>query len=127
MAGIRYGYVDRSLDAQNPDNPPLTAGYHLTGMPTSQLFAYLAWTPIKDLTLRPNIQTASNRWTTNTAGTSYFKIGSYFLTNLEADYAFTDTIGLAAGVRNLFDVNYQLTYGFPEEGRNLFVNLRVKS
>jgi len=127
MAGIRYGYVDRSLDAQNPDNPPLTAGYHLTGMPTSQLFAYLAWRPLKDLTLRPSIQTAGNRWTTNTAGTSYFKIGSYFLTNLEADYAFSDTIGLAAGVRNLFDVNYQLTYGFPEEGRNLFVDLRVKS
>jgi iron complex outermembrane recepter protein len=126
-AGLRYGYVDRSLSAQNPDNPPLTAGYHLTGMPGSQLFAYLAWTPLKDLTIRPSIQTAGKRWTTNTAGSSYFKTGSYFLTGLEADYDFTEKVGVAVGARNLFDVNYQLTYGFPAEGRSLFLNLRVKS
>lgn len=126
-AGIRYGYVDRSLNAQNPDNPPLTAGYHLTGAPNSQLFAYVAWTPVPDLTVRPSIQAAGNRWTTNTSGSSYFKIGSYFLTNLEAEYDFTDHVGVSAGVRNMFDVNYQLVYGFPSEGRNVFLDLRVKS
>jgi len=115
------------LSAQNPANPALTAGYHLTGAPNSNLFAYLAWTAVKDLTLRPSIQTDSNRWSTNTAGTLYYKTGSYFLTNFQAEYQITDNLGAAFGVKNLFDVNYTLTYGFPSEGRNYFFNLRVKS
>ncbi len=127
FAGLNYGYVDRALSAQNPANPALTAGYHLTGAPNSNLFAYMAWTPVKDLTLRPSIQTDSNRWSTNTAGTLYYKTGSYFLTNFQAEYQITDTVGAAFGVKNLFDVNYTLTYGFPSEGRNYFFNLRVKS
>ena len=126
-AGVRYGYVDRSLDAQSAANPTLTAGYHLTGMPNNQLFAYVAWTPLPGWTIRPNFQTASNRWTTNTAGTSYFKIGSYFLTNIETDYDISENVSVAVGAKNLFDVNYALTYGFPAEGRNVFLNLRIKS
>lgn len=126
-AGISYSYVDRSLSAQNPSNPALTAGYHLTGMPNSQAFVYLAFTPLPDWTLRPSIQTASNRWSTNTAGTAYYKTGSYFLTNLETDYDLCDHTTLAVGVKNLFDVNYTVTYGFPSEGRNVFANLRIKS
>ncbi|GAA0526695.1 iron complex outermembrane receptor protein [Rhizomicrobium palustre] len=127
FAGLSYGYVDRALNAQGPANPALTTGYHLTGMPNSNLFAYLAWTPVKDLTLRPSIQTDSNRWSTNTAGTLYYKTGSFFLTNFQAEYQFTDNLGLSLGVKNLFDVNYTVTYGYPSEGRNYFFNLRVKS
>lgn len=127
MAGLSYSYVDRSFDAQDPDNPSIAAGYHLTGMPNSQLFAYLAWTPIADLTIRPSIQTASNRWSTNTAGTVYFKTGSYLLTNIQTDYALGEHASIGVGVKNLFDVSYALTYGFPSEGRNVYVNLRLKS
>ena len=29
--------------------------------------------------------------------------------------------------RNLLDQNYQLVSGFPSEGRNFFVNLRIRS
>lgn len=126
-AGLSYSYVDRSLNAQAPNNPTLTSGYHLTGMPNSQLFAYLAWTPLPDWTIRPSVQTASNRWSTNTAGTLYYKTGSYFLTNIETDYDLFDHTTLAVGVKNLFDVNYAVTYGFPSEGRNVFLNLRIKS
>lgn len=126
-AGLSYSYVDRSLDAQASSNPTLTTGYHLTGMPNSQLFAYLAWTPLPGWTIRPSVQTASNRWSTNTAGTLYYKTGSYFLSNIETDYDLNDQASLAVGVKNLFDVNYAVTYGFPSEGRNVFVNLRIKS
>lgn len=126
-AGLSYGYVDRSLDAQDPANPALTTGFHLTGMPNSQLFAYLAWTPIENWTIRPNIQTASNRWSTNTAGTLFYKTGSYFLTNIETDYDLCGNATVAAGVKNLFDVNYTVTNGFPSQGRNVFLTLRIKS
>ncbi len=126
-AVLSYSYVDRSLNAQDPNNPTLSSGYHLTGMPNSQLFAYLAWTPLPDWTIRPSVQTASNRWSTNTAGTVYYKTGSYFLTNVETDYDLCDHTTIAIGVKNMFDVNYTVTYGFPSEGRNVFLNLRIKS
>ncbi|HUK33392.1 MAG TPA: hypothetical protein VLV86_05755, partial [Vicinamibacterales bacterium] len=32
---------------------------------------------------------------------------------------------LQAGIKNVFDRNYYYTAGYPEEGRNWFVNLRV--
>lgn len=126
-AGVRYSYTDRSMDAQSEDNPALTTGYHLTGMPNSQLFAFVTWQLLPSLSLTPNIQTASNRWSTNTAGTSYFKMGSYTLFNLQADYALTDKLDLSVSAKNLFDVNYALTYGFPEQGRNIYAALRFKS
>jgi iron complex outermembrane recepter protein len=125
--GLRYAYTDRSIDAQSPDNPSLTAGYHLTGAPNGQMLAYVTWQALPQLSFTPSLQTASKRWTTNTAGSAYFKTGSYALINLQADYAITDTIDFSASVKNLFDVNYSLAYGFPEQGRNVFVGLRIKS
>ncbi len=126
-AGLRYSYTDRSIDAQDPGNPSLTAGYHLTGSPNGQLFAYATWQALPGFSFTPSIQAAGKRWTTNTAGTAYFKTGSYFLVNLQADYAFTDRVDLSISAKNLFDVNYALAYGFPDQGRNLFVGLRLKS
>jgi iron complex outermembrane receptor protein len=35
-------------------------------------------------------------------------------------------VSVQAGVRNLFDRNYYYTAGFPEEGRNWFLNLRYR-
>ena len=55
-------------------------------------------------------------------------------TNAEAQYQLglmlADGTGGAKddiGARNLFDQNYQLTSGFPAEGRNFFINLRLRS
>jgi iron complex outermembrane receptor protein len=79
------------------------------------------------LSLTPNAQIASDRWTNTTSGTSYFKTGSFFLLNFEADYAFTDNIDFQLGARNLLDANYQLVGGFPSEGRSFFINLRIRS
>ena len=35
-------------------------------------------------------------------------------------------VRLQAGVKNLFDRNYYYTAGYPEEGRNWYVNLRYQ-
>jgi iron complex outermembrane receptor protein len=128
QAGIRYTYINRNLNAQNPINPPLPVNYHLTELPYSQLFAYVTWNAMPQLSLTPNIQLASDRWS-NLSGNAnvYLKTGSFFLVNFEADYAFTDNIDFQVGARNLLDSNYQLVAGFPSEGRNFFINLRIRS
>jgi len=125
--GVRYTYINRNIDAQNPANPPVPPTFHLTGVPYSQLFAYVTWDVTRRLSLTPNLQLASDRWSNTSSGNGYFKTGSFTLLNFEAEYAVTDRIDVQVGARNLLDSNYQLVLGFPSEGRNFFVNLRIRS
>jgi iron complex outermembrane receptor protein len=128
QAGIRYTYTNRNIDAQNPINPPLAPDFHLTGLPYSQLFAYVTWNAMKQLSVTPNVELASDRWSNLSGNPNVFlKTGSYFLLNLEAEYAVTQNLDFQIGARNLLDRNYQLTAGFPSEGRSIFINLRYRS
>jgi iron complex outermembrane receptor protein len=127
QVGARYTYVNRNIDAQSPANPPLPDTFHLTGVPYSQLFAYVTWDVTPRFRITPNVQLASDRWTNTTNGNAYFKTGSFTLWNLEAEFDITERIGLQIGARNLLDQNYQLVGGFPSEGRSFFLNLRIRS
>ncbi len=128
QAGVRYTYINRNLNAQNPANPPLPANYHLTGLPYSQLFAYVTWDVTPQLSITPNIQAASDRWSNQSANNNVFlKTGAFVQVNLEVQYSLTDKIDFQIGARNLFDQNYQLVAGFPSEGRNFFINFRIRS
>jgi iron complex outermembrane receptor protein len=51
---------------------------------------------------------------------------SYATTDLMASIPVHHGVSVQAGVRNLFDRNYYYTAGFPEEGRNWFLNLRYR-
>lgn len=120
-AGANYSYIHRDLrDSSNPDFEP-------TGVPTHKAFVYAEWTPLNALHVIPSVEIASNRWTVNTAGTDYFRIGSYVQANLRVDYDLTDRITIGAGVRNAFDDLYSLTDGFPERGRSFFLSARLRS
>jgi iron complex outermembrane receptor protein len=127
-AGVRYTYINRNINAFQTGNAPLPANYHLTGLPYSQLFAYATWNATREISLTPNVELASDRWS-NLSGNPnvYLKTGSYFLLNLEAEYAFTQNLDFQIGARNLLDQNYQLTAGFPSEGRSYFIGLRYRS
>jgi iron complex outermembrane receptor protein len=128
QAGVRYTYVNRNIGSQNPANPQLPTNWHLTGAPYSQLFAYVTWRATQELSITPSIELASDRWSNLSGNANVFlKTGSYFLVNFVADYALTDQIDFQVGARNLFDQNYQLVAGFPQEGRSFFLNLRYRS
>jgi len=120
-AGANYGWVHRKLD-----DPSLPA-FHATGVPEHSGFVWAEWSPIEALRILPSLDVASKRWTVNTAGTRYYKIGSYALANLRVDFDVTDWATLGVGGRNLFDEKYATVDGYPEGGRTLFVSLRLKN
>lgn len=64
----------------------------------------------------------SSRFSTSTG----FEAGSFSLVNIKAIYSLPAGVELSAGANNLFDRNYQLTEGFPEEGRSVFVSLTYR-
>ena len=127
--GVRYTYINRNLDAQDPNNPPLPGNgtFHLTGVPYSQLFAFVTWDVTPRFRVTPNVQLASDRWSQLQSGSLYLKTGSFTLWNLEAEFDVTERIGFQVGARNLLDQGYSLMPGFPSEGRSFFINLRIQS
>jgi len=119
--GGNYTLLERDLT--DPSNP----AFEPPGVPKHKVLAYADWTPVSNFHILPSLEFASDRWTTNSAGTSYFGTGAYALANLRLDYDVTDRLTLGAGVRNAFDDLYFLTDGFPEPGRRFFLTARLRS
>ena len=98
----------------------------LTGVPDAKGIAYVKWRPFDALTVTPNVEIASDRWTVNTAGTVGYKLGAYTLANISAEYELRPGTTLNLTAHNLFDLNYTLTDGFPEPGRTVTVGMKMK-
>lgn len=118
--GGNYTFTDRDID------DPSNAAFRATGVPKHKAFLYAQWSPVEALRVIPSLDLASDRWTVNTAGTLYYQTGDYALANLRVEYSLTDGIDVGIGARNLFDANYQLADGFPEEGRSYSLNVRAR-
>ncbi|WP_374569966.1 TonB-dependent receptor plug domain-containing protein [Phenylobacterium sp.] len=118
--GANYTYMHRDLT--DPNN----AAFRPTDVPAHKGFVYADWRPLARLRVLPSVDLASDRWTVNTAGTRYYRTGAYAVANLRVDYELADGLEVGVGGRNLFDQNYQLVDGFPEQGRTLFLSLRAR-
>lgn len=122
--GGNYTYIHREL------TDPTNAAFKPQGVPDHKLFAYFDWRVTDAVRITPTIEAASNRWTvTSTSAINpprFYKTGDYVLTNLSVQWSVTPKIDLVVGGRNLFDENYQLVDGFPEEGRSFFADLRMR-
>jgi len=119
-AGANYSYIHRDLD------DPSNTAFEPTGVPSHKGFAFLEWSPVPVLHILPSVEIASSRWTVNTAGTNYYRTGSYVQASLRVDYDILETVTIGAGVRNAFDDLYVLTDGFPEPGRRFFLRARAR-
>ncbi|MBI1360957.1 MAG: TonB-dependent receptor [Alphaproteobacteria bacterium] len=114
-------------DFTDPTNP----AFRPQGVPDYKLFLYADWRVLQSLTITPSIEAASNRWTVTSSSAitppQFYKTGDYTLLNLAADWTLSPNVSLLAGVRNIGDANYQLVDGFPEEGRNVYLSLRLRN
>ncbi|MFV3127646.1 TonB-dependent receptor plug domain-containing protein [Niveispirillum sp. KHB5.9] len=106
-AGANYTYLARDLD------DPSIPAFHPTGVPRHKGFAYVDWTVTEGVSLVPNVELASSRWTVNTAGTRYYRTGAYALVGLRAEYRVTDALELSAGGRTCSTANIRWPMGSP--------------
>lgn len=118
--GANYTYTHRKL------HDPSNTAFRPTGVPTHKAFVYAEWQPLAALHILPSLDIASDRWTSTTDGSAYYRTGSYVQANLRVDFDVTEGITLGAGVRNAFDDSYQLVDGFPEPGRRFFLSARAR-
>ncbi|MGE0195224.1 MAG: TonB-dependent receptor, partial [Methylocystis sp.] len=95
------------------------------GVPDAKLIFYAGYRPIRQLTIMPNIEMATSRWTSVSNGLVYYRTNPYLLTNLNVDYQPTDNIKFQVGVRNLFDQLYTVTDGYPNPGRSFYLASKV--
>jgi iron complex outermembrane receptor protein len=54
----------------------------------------------------------------------YYASGSASLWGTKLVYKPTKALALEVGVKNLFDENYYITYGYPEAGRVFYSNVK---
>ncbi|MGD9612590.1 MAG: TonB-dependent receptor plug domain-containing protein [Kiritimatiellia bacterium] len=113
-AGCDYMYLHR----RNLDNPEIK----LTDSPEHSWKAYVEWQAGARLTLAPNVEYNSSRYSSS-VGT---KAAGFWLANLDAQLALPRGFGLAAGIRNVFDENYELGEGYPEEGRSFYASVQYR-
>lgn len=112
--GFDYMYLHR-VNLSHPE-------IKLTDSPEHSLKIYAAWKAGSRLTLAPNMEYNSSRYSSST-GT---KVDGFWLGNLDAQVALPRGFGLNAGIRNVFDENYELGEGYPEEGRSFYASVQYR-
>ena len=106
-----YTYLKR----ENQDHPELK----FIGTPTHQGFFSVDIHPVDKLQLFTSLELADAR---NSRSDGRLVHG-YALCNTKVKVDLLPQLALEGGVRNIADANYALEEGFPQEGRNYFVNL----
>lgn len=115
QAGAQYAYIHR----QNLSNPDLK----FVDVPDHKLFVYAQAQLLRRISLIGNVEYDSDRYSTS-YGT---QAASFVVANAKASVRLQRYISIEGGVNNLFDRNYALAEGFPEPGRNFFINLAISN
>lgn len=114
--GANYTYLDR-------DNKTPTQDIVLTDVPMHKAFGWVQWHFLEQFRAIGSIEYDSQRY----SSTDRRRIADEFtLVNAKLVWQPTEPLETEFGVNNVFDENYELSEGFPEEGRNFFVNVRYK-
>lgn len=109
---FNYTYIER----KNITNPTI----HFTDVPNTKVMGTLEYAPIKKVRLIANSEFNSSRFSTSYGA----RVPDYTLLNLYASGKIAKNFSIDAGINNIFDRNYSLVEGYPEEGRNFSVTLR---
>ena len=106
-----YTYLQR----ENQDRPDLK----FTGTPTHQAMLLVDARPIERVQVFTSLELADDRYSRSDG----LSVDGYAVWNAKVKIDIFPQLALEGGVRNLTDTHYALEEGYPEEGRNYFVNL----
>ncbi|GAA6766155.1 TonB-dependent receptor [Flavobacterium sp. CGRL1] len=112
LLNVNYTYIER----KNITNPTI----HFTDVPNTKVMGTLEYSPVKILRFIANSEFNSSRFSTSYGA----RIPDYTLLNFYGSGKISKNLSIDAGINNIFDKNYSLVEGYPEEGRNFFVTLR---
>ncbi|ENO87342.1 putative TonB-dependent receptor [Thauera linaloolentis 47Lol = DSM 12138] len=122
--GGNYTYTDVDIEL---DRSAVNSTLSRNEIPRHAGMLYAKWTPMHRLAVMPYIESASSRWSTNTlANSPDVRTGSHTLVNVQLAYQVTSAFDLSLNARNLFDKDYALTHGYPQEGRNFVLTARLR-
>ncbi len=111
QAGVQYTYLHR----QNLSNPNLK----FIDVPDHKVFIYAQAQILKRISWVISYEQNSARYSTSYG----VRAGAFGVANTKAMVNVVKYVKIEGGVNNLFDANYTLAEGFPQPGRNFFVNL----
>ena len=105
----------------------------ITDVPADKLFITNTFTPIDAFSWINSFEYDSSRYASvGTTGTGtntkniYYNTGDVGVWNTKVVYHATKALSLEAGINNLLDRNYYISYGYPEAGREYYGNVRYK-
>jgi iron complex outermembrane recepter protein len=113
-AGTDYSYIRR----KNQSNPDL----YFTNVPEHKLTVFIDYSFLERVNLLFNAESNSQRYSTSYGTTA----SGFTLFNMKATVMVTRHFSLDGGINNIFDRNYTLVEGFPEPGRNLYLNISFR-
>ena len=114
-----YTYLHREIkDALQPN-------LEVTGAPDNFAFLAFIFAPSGRFTITPSVEYSGDQWSDRGNLPGYVRTGAHTVLNFQVQYHGGDRWDLSLGGTNLLDENYELAWGFPEEGRNAYLRLRL--
>lgn len=119
VVGGHYAYLHRKIDG--PDGLDIKP----VGRPKHSALFYAKWEAYTRLVLMPSLELYSSRYSSDRTESTFTKNKGFALANFSADYQITENFSAGVGVRNIFDKNYEVQYGYPEAGRTFFARAKA--
>ena len=129
---VKFGYTPNATDEYTLNHTTQSgekgAPLNVRNNPPVPANSYWRW-PYWD------VQNTSFLTTTQLGAASYvktklyyntFKTGAYRLFNVDATFSLSSRVELAAGLKNIGDDYYELSWGLPQQGRTYYVKTRMQ-
>jgi iron complex outermembrane recepter protein len=110
-----YTYLDRENTTQ-PDVKPIDTPRH-------KAFAYLSYRPIDTLELIASAVYEDERISESTGVRG---VDSFTVANLRGSWLLRNDFAVEFGINNILDEDFAYDEGFPEPGRNYYMNLQYR-